>query len=371
MKKISIVCSLALILLAGLFVGEKYLDRQSDLPTYEPTSTASDSPTSAPLTSGLASPELRTIPTAKVIPMRIHTFQTFNNCGPASLSMALSYHSISKSQAELGQALRPYQVKSGDNDDKSTTLDELAGKAQEFGLLAYHRPNGNPEILKQFIAHDMPVITVTWLKPDDDIGHYRVMRGYDDNQNVFIQDDSYQGKNLAYTYDAFNVIWQKFNYEYLVLVPQEKRALAEEILGSDLDERISWSHAVSLSQAQLEKNPDDVDARFNLSVALHHTGDYQASIIEFEKVQNKLSFRTLWYQIEPLHSYYELGQYDKVFSISDSILNKNNRAFSELYILRGKIYLKQGKIDLARIELEKAVVYNENLKEAHDLLNSI
>ncbi len=364
------------LVFAGLpvaFLGKKFLDRHEVFPTYAPIPAVSTSP--RPVVSaepdGDPTPTVGAIPRVKVLPESRHVFQTFNNCGPASLSMALSYYGIYKSQEELGKALRPYQVKNGDNDDKSVSLDELGAKAEEFGLLAYHRPNGTPELLKQFIAHDMPVITVTWLKPNDDIGHYRMMRGYDDNQRVFIQDDSYQGKNLVYTYEAFNEIWDKFNYEYLVLVPKDKQTLAETILGADLDEKTAWTHAIELSEKQLQQDPENVDARFNLSVAAYYTGDYRRSVQEFEKVQSRLSFRTLWYQIEPLRAYYELGQYDKVLSISESILNNHNRAFSELYLLRGDVYIKQGKREAAREEYKKAVQYNDSMQAARDALNSV
>ncbi|MBP7928137.1 hypothetical protein KAZ57_03250, partial [Patescibacteria group bacterium] len=67
---------------------------------------------------------LVTPPTSKVLSSDYHIYQTFNNCGPAALSMALSYFDIMVSQQVLGQALRPYQNAKGDNDDKSTTLQE-------------------------------------------------------------------------------------------------------------------------------------------------------------------------------------------------------------------------------------------------------
>lgn len=38
-----------------------------------------------------------------------HTYQIFNNCGPATLSMILSWHGKSVSQKELGDAMRPFQ----------------------------------------------------------------------------------------------------------------------------------------------------------------------------------------------------------------------------------------------------------------------
>src|SRR3989304_127405 len=140
------------------------------------------------------------IPSSKVLPTDYHIFQTFNNCGPAALSMALRFYGVNVSQAQLGNDLRPYQVAGGDNDDKSVTLDELGEKAKEYGFIPYHRPMGNPEIVKRFIANDMPVIARTLTKPNEDIGHYRIIKGYDETAGTFLQDDSLQNKNLTYTY---------------------------------------------------------------------------------------------------------------------------------------------------------------------------
>lgn len=326
---------------------------------------------SAVVPSSSPTPSQIPFPTQKILQNDYQIFQSFNNCGPASLSMTLSYFQIHKTQKELGEELRPYQHPQGDNDDKSVTLDEIAKKATEYDLVSYHRPNGNIELIKQFIAYDIPVLTRTWLTTTEDIGHYRVVKGYSDESQTIIQDDSYQGKNISYSYTDFNTMWEKFNYEYVVLAPENKKAIVEEILGSSRNEKASWEKAVATSQNKLRENPEDIDARFNLSVALFHTGDYKQSVSEFEAIQNNLSSRTLWYQIEPIQAYYELGDYDKVFVITDSILNNYNRAFSELYILRGKIYQKQGNINAAKNEFEKAVFYNKNLEEAKDVLNSI
>lgn len=312
---------------------------------------------------------LQTPPSTKILHNDYHIFQSFNNCGPAALSMALSYYGINKSQAELGQDLRPYQIPSGDNDDKSVTLEELAEKSKGFNLVPYHRPNGDIEKIKLFITYDIPVITRTYLKDGEDVGHYRVIKGYTPSE--IIQDDSLQGKNLRYSFDSFNSLWEDFSFEYLVLVPKEKIEIAEAILGEDRDETAAWRSAVRLSEDRLNKNPNDTVARFNLSVALYEVSDYKRSVEEFEKVENKLSFRTLWYQIEPIKSYYELGNYQRVFQITDRVLNYHNRAFSELYLLRGEIYKKQGDLTAARSEFEKAVLYNRNLKSAQDALNAL
>src|SRR3989344_405716 len=367
------ILSLLLVLVVFLFVTVKVFDlAPSDLNEPKPlNNTITLSPTPAPsiTTPSDLTPVILIKPAEqKTLKNDFHISQTFNNCGPASLSMALSYFGIKASQKVIGDDLRPYQNPQGDNDDKSVTLNEMVEKAKEYGLIPFHRPNGNINLIKYFIAYDIPIIAFTWTKPDEDIGHYRVVKGYDDNSNELIQDDSLQGKNLKFKYDDFNVLWHKFNYEYLVLVPKDKVAIAEAILGENKDESKAWKNAIDILTKFLEKNPGDVPARFSLSISYFYIGDYKKSIEQFEMVQSKLSKRALWYQIEPIQAYFELGDYNKVFEISDNILNKGNRAFSELYMLRGKIYLIKGELKNAKAEFEKAVFYNKNMEEAQEAL---
>lgn len=331
-----------------------------------------DSPSLAPPTP-LPTPTVALVipPSEKILQGGTHVFQTFNNCGPASLSMILSYYGLSVSQQELGLALRPHQNPQGINDDKSVTLSELAEKSKEYGFIPYHRPGGTEKLIKLFLAHDMPVITRTTTKPTQDIGHFRVIKGYDEPTGEFIQDDSLQGKNLRYTYENFNNLWQTFGYEFLALVPHDKKDIAEAILGPLTDEKAAWLAAAESARTIHTQKPDDFRAAFNLSVALYHAGDYLGSAKEFESVEHRLPFRTLWYQIEPILAYYELEDYDRVFAITEKILTNENRAFSELYLIRGDIYKKQGNIEAARTEYEKAIRYNQNLKAARDALSGI
>ena len=285
--------------------------------------------------------------------------------------MALSYVGIQKGQEELGQILRPYQIAGGDNDDKSVTLEEVSEQAEIYKLNSYLRPNGTIQKLKQFISNGIPIVARTWTKVDEDIGHYRIIRGYDDQTQEIIQDDSLQGKNLRFTYDVFLKMWQPFNYEYLVIVDENKKKIAEKILGEEFDEKKAWQNALTRIEQETKKDPDNRHLIFAKSRIYYHLSDYEKSIQEFEKVENKLSFRTLWYQIEPIQAYYELENYDRVFDITEKILNNQNRAFSELYIIRGDIFKNQGKIEAARSEYEKAVMYNVNKSDARERLNAI
>jgi len=298
------------------------------------------------------------IPRAHEITGGTQTFQTFNNCGPASLSMALSFYGISASQQELGNDLRPWQNSQGDNDDKSVTLSELSQKASEFGFTAYHQPAGDIETMKAFISQGIPVIARTLLELGSDIGHYRVLYGFNDATNEFTQNDSLQGQSLQYSYDTFLELWKPYGNEYLVLVPPEKIEVARQILGQNIDRDYAWKRAVAILESESKTYPEELYTKLSLSVAYYETGNYQKSVEIFEEIELRLPFRTLWYQIEPLLAYQKLGMYSKVLPRIESIFERDNRGFSELYQIRGEIYLSQGKVEAARDEFELALKYN-------------
>ena len=251
-----------LIILVGLFIlglggwwGEKKLTRPLSalipevLQTKQSQSLAHDSPPQSPTPSLLPPDQSLSTPASSTIPERIvlenpaHTFQTFNNCGPATLSMALGYYGATVSQQELGQKMRPYQNPQGDNDDKTIFSAEFVRWAKEYGLQGESRVNGDIELLQRLTANGFPVVVKTWLEPGDDVGHFRLVKGYDQSQQVIIQDDSYQGKDLEFTSEEFLALWQPFNYNYIVIYKPEQTELLKTILGDAWDEQTAWQMA--------------------------------------------------------------------------------------------------------------------------------
>lgn len=319
----------------------------------------------------LSTKPVQKIPAQKILQTDYYVSQTFNNCAPVALSMALYHYGVKVSQEVLAESLRPVHNLTGKDDDKETTPYELGEEARKYGLTPYFRPNGDIEILKKFIANDIPIITRTLLHKDEDYAHYRVVRGYDDATKELIQDDGYEGKNLRYSYDDFLNIWEVFNYGYLVLVPEEKKSIIEEIIGPDLDEKRAWQRALKIAEQKLQSNKNTARNQFNVSVASYYTGNYEKSALVFEQVEPKLTKHTIWYQIEPIEAYYMLGKYDRVFSLTEKIINGGNRAYSELYMLRGQSYLAKGEKSLAKAEFEKAVLYNKNYKPAQEALAAL
>lgn len=315
-------------------------------------------------------PTMIVLPTRYTIPLKTQVFQTFNNCGPASLSMLLSYENISVSQEELGVSLRPYQNPQGINDDKSVSVRELATKAEEFERISYYRPNGTVEKMKQFISSGFPVLVRTWLNPDDDIGHYRILRGYDDEAQVFIQDDSYHGKNISIPYEVFNSMWRPFHYEYLVISSEDRKSMVELLIGEDMNEAVAWQRMYdrALSELSSDQSPYSL---FTLSVASYYLDNYADSVDFYERALPNLPRRMLWYQLEPIESYLKLNNTIEVFNLTSSILNDQNAGYSEVYILRAQAHELQGNIEEAKKELQKAILYNTQMEKPRVLLEQL
>ncbi len=313
--------------------------------------------------------EIKHTPIRYEIPSSGYVAQTFNNCGPASLSMIMSYFGVNVTQDELREEMRPYNNPTGGVDDKSIFANEYVTYAEKHGLQSLARPNGDIELLKTFVANDIPVVVRTWLHPGEDIGHFRIVRGYDDEQGVIIQDDSYEGKGLRYNYNTFLDIWKPFNYGYILVYPKEKQALVESILKDQLDEKTAYEDAVKRAEENLKNDPQSAYDLFNLSTSYYHLGDYEKSVQSYEEAQPGLPPRMLWYQIEPLQSYLETGNAERIFALTDWIFVNQNIAFSELYYLRGEAYLLQHNKDAAREEFEKAAYYNKNYTPAKEALS--
>jgi len=318
---------------------------------------------------------LKTPPASYQLRQATHTYQTFNNCGPATLSMFLSYFDINVDQKTLGDQMRPYQHPQGDNDDKTIFpaefTDWAAAYGEDIGLNVIYRPNGSIELLKYFLSNDIPVVAKTWLNLKEDIGHFIIVRGYDDDKQVVIVDDSYYGPNRKYSYYDFLSLWQSFNFGYIVAYENSQADVVQEILGAEMDKAVAWQNAVTRAHKEHELVPDNIYPLYNLAVGYYHVDNYEDSVKYFEQVESRLPRRMLWYQIEPIKSYVELGDYGRVFELIKNILENGNKAFSELYFIRGQIYLERGETNKAKQEFEQAVYYNSSYENARKALEQL
>ncbi|MEZ4638706.1 MAG: C39 family peptidase [Caldilineaceae bacterium] len=272
--------------------------------------------------------------------------QTWNNRGPATLAMNLSYWGSTLDQATIGSVLRPFQ------DDKNVGPVELAEYAQLQGYRALVRVNGSGDLLRTLLANDIPVIIETWLEPHpgDGLGHYRLLVGYDDVAAHWIGYDSYYRENLVnptgpyqgirMDYAETDALWKVFNRTYVVIYTADKADLVADILGEDIDAGAMWARSLQAADDDIAANGDDTFAWFNRGSTLTaRTLRRSCRCLRSGPIVWGCRRRMLWYQFGPFQAYYESGRYEDVLALADSVLNPAVQ-IEELYYWKAEAALR-------------------------------
>ncbi len=305
-----------------------------------------------------------------------HMWQTWNNCGPATLAMYLSYFGDKAGQAAVAAAIRP------NREDKNVSPEELAAFARLRGFHAIARANGDADRLRQLLAAGIPVLIETWHepKPNDGMGHYRLLTGYDDNAAAWIAYDSYDARGVdaraPYTgvylpYDELGSLWHVFNRQYVVVYTDAMAPDVRRILGPDLDDDAMWARALEDARAAVAVEPTDAFAWFNLGSDLVASGRYAEAAEAYDRArQIGLPWRMLWYQFGPFQAYYQVGRHEEVVALANATL-RTARYVEELYYWRGLAQQAQGRIAEARASFEQALEMNAFFGPAADALASL
>jgi tetratricopeptide (TPR) repeat protein len=291
-----------------------------------------------------------------------HQWQTWNNCGPATVTTNMSYFGSVKRQAEAAEFLKPNE------DDKNVSPYELAAYARRNGMEAVVRVGGTLELLKTFLSNGFPVLTETWLTHDgDSLGHYRLITGYDDITGQFTTSDSLNGPDYQVSYEQFEADWRVFNYLYLVVYPPGQADVVAAIIGDSVNNQVMYERVLSRAQAQAEANPDDAIAYFNQGDALTRLGRYEEAAAAFDRARALgLHWRRLWYQFTPFEAYYRVGRYQDVLDLANATL-KGTGGLEEAYYYRGLALQALGQPG-AEEAFESALAYNPLFTPAADAL---
>jgi tetratricopeptide (TPR) repeat protein len=298
-----------------------------------------------------------------------HMWQTWNNCGPATLAMHLSYYGSTLSQADVGAALRHYE------DDKNVGPEEMAVFARRQGLNALVRVNGDADRLRLLLSNSIPILVETWHEPEpnDGMGHYRLLIGYDDATKEWIAYDSYDSRGvdpsqpyagIRVSYDELDRLWSVFNRTYVLIYTDEFAPAIEGILGEDMDDAIMWQRALQHAWAETRARPDDPFAWFNLGSDLVALGQFEQAAMAYDRArQIGLPWRMLWYQFGPFQAYYETARYQEVVTLTDATI-KTTSSIEEIYYWKGMALKAQGDIAGARQAWRRSLELNPNYAEA-------
>jgi len=348
---------------------------ETPTPTSTPLPTETPEPTDTPTPTPTPSP---TPPALFTLSGVRHEHQGWNNCGPTTLAMALSHCDRDETQAQIAPILKP------DPEDKNVSPSEMATYVRDLGLGATVRVNGSLEGLKELVRAGFPVIVETWYVRDaqDQLGHYRLVIGYDDNAQHFITYDSLHGPDVTVGYREMDELWRVFNRLYLVVYRPERWDALAERLGPDVDDATMYEGALERARVEAANPPiscvayaDCADwvtfSHFNVGNSLTALGRHEEAAAAYDQArQLGLHFRMLWYQFGPYESYYAVGRYDDVVALADATL-ASARNLEESYYWRGKARMALGDVQGARSDFNTALRYHEGWVPAQKALNEL
>ena len=349
------------------------------VPLTTPEANATLPPTAVPPT---ATPS--PMPTATAVPIPAaarlegiqHQFQDWNNCGPATLAMTLSYFDLFVTQSDTAAVLKP------NPEDRNVSPPEMVAYVNEqTPYQALNRVNGRVDMLKRFVANGIPVIVEIGIDPPGEFrwlgwyGHYLLVVAYDDaNEQFFVYDSWFgtsdvplenadkNGRNLAYA--EVEEYWPQFNRSYIVVYQPEQADTVAQIIGEDMDDDIMWQNSLVQAQAEAAADPENAFYWFNLGTSYNANGEYERASTAFDQARAiGLPWRMLWYQFGPYEAYFEVGRYEDVILLADVTL-QDRPYFEESFYYKGLALAATGETAAAAENLEKAATFNPNFAPA-------
>jgi tetratricopeptide (TPR) repeat protein len=206
----------------------------------------------------------------KAKPEKGHLIQTVpferwlkrNYCGPACLAMVLNSWDDPRSFRQGDIAAEIYDPAS-----QTTYNSELVLYPRTQGFESYSFP-GTLQILKDLVGKDIPVIVLTKTIKQVAKGHYRVVIGFDDDEDLIIFHDPLFGNRRAMRSKSFMKVWE---------------------LGKGRNQS-RWMMAVVPDQSRFPfpALQNDPLTSINLATAYYRRADFPRSRMQWEKVRESL-----------------------------------------------------------------------------------
>ena len=301
--------------------------------------------------------------------------ETWNNCGPANITMVLSHYGWRQTQEFAASYLKP------NPEDKNVSPAEMVNFVRtQTQISAITRIGGDMEMLKDLIAANIPVIIETGysLEGESWLGHYQTIVGYDDTQNVFYIYDSWLGTGtgdagMTEHYSDFDSRWQAFNRTFIVVYEKDRESEVQQILGDRADVTKSDQHALDIAVQEAKANPQNGFAWFNIGTAYDKLGQFDKAAAAYDRAfkLQVLPFRMLWYQFGPYDAYFQTGRYDDVMALANNVISSAGQYVEETFYWQGKVYQAQGHSGDAAAAYQKALAQNPNMQAARDALATV
>jgi len=295
--------------------------------------------------------------------------QTPNNCGPATLSMALHMYGWEGTQKDISDLIKPV------TGDRNVNPEELRYyvRTQTGWLNLEYRVGGNTETIKRLLAANYPVIveSVTSLNPADALGpnddlwaaHYLLITGYDDNTQTFTIQDSYHGPDLSLPYAQLEKEWKPFNNLYIVMYFPQFEEEMKTLLASNWDPDLNRQNALSATQSASAMDSADAFDWFNYGSNLVYFERYEEAALAYDKAREiGLPLRMFRYQFGPFLAYFHSGRNDDLLALTNYARGVTEMS-EETWLWYGYGLYRQGDNAAALKAWQKADSINPNFFE--------
>lgn len=330
--------------------------------------------------------------------------QMWNNCGPATMTNALTFFGYGDNQVRAQNFLKP------NIEDKNVSpwqmVEFVNTQVPEIPVYAMQRYGGTIDTLRTLIANDFPVIIEEGYDPPELdagwMGHYLLIKGYDDNSRTFSTHDSYEGPDHNYSYEHIAQFWQHFNYTYLIIYTADREAELMALLGEDADEFTNLINAITIAVGEADANNNDSFAWFNIGTGYTQlarieraNGNEETAMSYFNNAKTAFDqartigvpWRMLWYQFGVYEVNYELAQvsddeayanglYAEIIRLARETINNCQNPdgicyVEETYYYAGLARAAMGETESAMTNFNTALQINSNFQpaiEARDAL---
>lgn len=253
-------------------------------------------------------------------------YQTMNNCGPANLSMNVTYWGWTTNQHITEEALKTHK------DDRNVMLQEMLDFVQaNTNLKGQLRYGGDIEVIKRLLSGGFPVLLERGHTDEDDgwMGHYSIITAYDDATQTVQIPDTLLGM-MSMSYAELERDWWHFDGIYLVVYPAEREQEVFALLGTDADPAQNLQNTLAKLEARIQQvsGQDLFFAVYSKGSVLVEMGDYLGAAQAYDQaftLYNQLDFglrpwRITWYQVGPYLAYYYTGRYQDALNLADQTI---------------------------------------------------
>ena len=292
-------------------------------------------------------------------------YQTMNNCGPANLSMYVTYWGWPSTQDVPKAGLRTHE------DDRNVMLSEMRDYVfEKTNLSALIRYGGTIDIVKRLVSGGFPILLERGHTDPKNgwMGHYSIVTAYDDaNQTVRIPDTLLGVMNLSYS--DLMLDWAHFDGIYLVVYPPEREAEVLALLGPDADPAVNLQNTLDQVTARIPQvsGRELFFAWYSRGSVLVEMQNYieaaraydQAFGVYAQLSPDERPWRITWYQVGAYPAYYYTGRYQDCLNLAmQTLSNKRSPELPETWYWAGRAAAALKMTDDAISDYRKALEYH-------------